>query len=175
MGYEINITTANQVLSLLLERTQDRWERIDAVKSLVAAQYAPALEVLSSILMDASDDISVRSWIAQGFEALADQRTLDALIHVALNRDDSGYVRSFAMQALRAFNDSRAVAALLDLLRDTEDPGTRLWAASLLGQIGAQSAVDALIHALSDPESIVRAYAVSALGEIRDDRAIQPL
>ncbi|MEE2753484.1 MAG: ammonia-forming cytochrome c nitrite reductase subunit c552, partial [Candidatus Latescibacterota bacterium] len=82
-------------------------------------------------------------------------------------------VRPFA---LGKRGDRAAVDDLVARLKDTSTlPVWKAVAATLVGQLQAQSAVEALIEALKDPYPMVRLRSAVALGRIGDIRAIPPL
>ncbi len=86
-----------------------------------------------------------------------------------------GTVRSLAVSCLGKIKDPRAIEPLIADLTDAgPDLGFRAGAASALEMIGAP-AVDRLIAALKDADTDVRDLAASALGNIKDPRAIEPL
>ena len=71
--------------------------------------------------------------------------------------------------------DKREPKELISVLRSEPNAVGRVRAALALGQIGGKAAVEALIEALQDRRAIVRVAAASALQELKDKRAIDPL
>jgi HEAT repeat protein len=67
-----------------------------------------------------------------------------------------------------------AVARLVKSL-DHYDPAVRAGAARVVGRLQVKEAGDALLKAVNDSKSEVRYAAIRALGEIREERAIQAL
>ena len=67
-----------------------------------------------------------------------------------------------------------AVGRLLKAL-DHYDPAIRAGAARVVGRLQVKSAGDALLKAVNDSSADVRYASIRALGEIRDERAIQAL
>ena len=67
-----------------------------------------------------------------------------------------------------------AVGRLLKAL-DHYDPAIRAGAARVVGRLQVKSAGDALLKAVNDSNADVRYASIRALGEIRDERAIQAL
>jgi HEAT repeat protein len=67
-----------------------------------------------------------------------------------------------------------AVARLLKAL-DHYDPAVRAGAARVIGRLKVKSAGDALLKAVNDSKAEVRYASMRALGEIREERAIQSL
>ena len=67
-----------------------------------------------------------------------------------------------------------AVARLLKAL-DHYDPAVRAGAARVIGRLGVKSAGDALLKAVNDSKAEVRYASMRALGEIREEHAIQAL
>lgn len=87
--------------------------------------------------------------------------------------DKNSQVQEIAINALGAIKDSRAINPLIATLKDANAQVERL-AAMALVTIGTP-AVEALIAALSDPDIHIRYWAASALGNIKDARAVSPL
>lgn len=67
-----------------------------------------------------------------------------------------------------------ALPALLDLA-ESDNPSARIEAIRILGVIGEGRALNALFHALTDPDPRVAQRAAIALGRIGDTRAFHPL
>jgi HEAT repeat protein len=64
-----------------------------------------------------------------------------------------------------------------ELIKDltNKDSSVRRHAIEMLGIIGDEKAVDALILVLKDKNRFVRQEAIAALGKIRAERAVEPL
>jgi HEAT repeat protein len=93
-------------------------------------------------------------------------------------RDENPRVRFDAVHALGAIAEPPVPAAqaagLIDGL-DHYDPIIRTAAARVIGRLRVTEAGDKLIAALNDSNRLVRRYAAEALGQIRDQRAVQSL
>jgi vesicle coat complex subunit len=88
-------------------------------------------------------------------------------------------VRRAAANALVLMPDARALDPLLNALRDA-DPLVRVNAALALGEFTGtrpqlSSIAESLIVTLDDDLDPVRAMAASALGRLKDPRAVEPL
>jgi HEAT repeat protein len=84
-------------------------------------------------------------------------------------------LREKAIGVLALIKPDNIIDSLINDLADKESD-VRLSAASALGGIGSEEAVDPLISALSsDKESDVRSRAASALGGIGSEKAVDPL
>jgi HEAT repeat protein len=90
-----------------------------------------------------------------------------------LNHSDPD-IQYHALEALGVIGDASAVEPLITVLKHDEMSGVRWKAAESLATIGAPS-VGPLIGALEHPDGDVRWKAAIALGEIGDQRAIEPL
>jgi HEAT repeat protein len=66
-----------------------------------------------------------------------------------------------------------AAAARLTKALDHYDPAVRAGAARVVGRLAVKSAIDGLFKAVNDSSASVRFAAIRALGEIRDERAVQ--
>jgi HEAT repeat protein len=98
----------------------------------------------------------------------------DALINT-LKDGDSWESRRDAAEQLSAFKDKEVIDNLILAMQNDDHWVVRHMSAHSLGEIGSIEAVDALINALNDREHSVVETAATALGKIRDDRAIEPL
>ena len=69
------------------------------------------------------------------------------------------------------------VKQLIHQLQATEpaENDLRADAAFALGQLGSKEALEALIEALRDEDTVIRTEAAGALGGLRDSRAVEPL
>jgi HEAT repeat protein len=137
-----------------------------ALRSMGQAVIPYLLAALST-----ADSPGVRALLLRSLSFYEDERVLDPL-HAALSDPDED-VREVAAFALASRGDPDALEEVL--MTPQRIPGTNT-SARALAQIGAQ-AVDPLILALSDatrPE-FARVNAVTALGEIGDARAVEPL
>jgi HEAT repeat protein len=99
-------------------------------------------------------------------------RDIRGLIRLLSHKDPD--IQYEAAGALGDIGDPRAVDPLITALKNDEFSGVRWKAAESLSRIGPP-AVDALIGALQHSDDDVRWKAAIALGEIGDQRAIEPL
>ena len=81
-------------------------------------------------------------------------------------------VRQEAVDALAAIGEP-AIGPLIAVARDS-DFGVRTWAAKALVAIG-KSAVEPMIAALQDSDAAARCSIITALGNMKDTRAVRPL
>jgi len=97
---------------------------------------------------------------------------------ISAMRDENPRVRFDAVHALGAIAEPPVPAAqaagLIDGL-DHYDPIIRTAAARVIGRLRVADAGEKLIAALNDSNRLVRRYAAEALGQIRDQRAVQSL
>jgi HEAT repeat protein len=123
--------------------------------------------------------VRARRAAANALIAIPDTRATDAL--VAGLRDDDALVRTNAALALGELTGPqsegevlKARGALVDALRDSE-PRVRAMAASALGRTKANEAVEPLIGALDDADSLVRRTVTVVLRAFDDPRAAAAL
>jgi HEAT repeat protein len=92
--------------------------------------------------------------------------------------DENGRVRFEAIYALgvvgRAPLSEAATGRLIKAL-DHYDPAVRAGAAKVIGRLQVKSAGDALLKAVNDSNAQVRYASIRALGDTRDERAVQAL
>jgi HEAT repeat protein len=94
---------------------------------------------------------------------------------VTLLQDPDVSVRRAAAQALGAVEGMPALAPALGSLLRSADPSVRQAAGHALLLAGAGEAVEALSMGASDSDPVVRQWAVAALGESGDPRAVPVL
>lgn len=130
-----------------------------------------ALEELIAALDDR--EVNVRRNAAYGLGHLKDIRALQPLIKSV--RDSEWNVRSAAIWALGRLDDKDAVQLVLEALHD-ESWDVRKSAVGALTTLLKQDAVPHLISILeNDKKSTVRQEAATALGELGDSEAVEPL
>jgi len=145
----------------------DPVERAAAVKGLGRIADPRAVEPLIHALRD--EDPQVRKNAVTALKWTQDPRAVEPLIGVL--KDEVQEVREGAVQALGRLRDPRAVDPLIGVLRDWPSMYS---VGRSLKEIG-EPAVEPLIAALTDDNSVVRAAAAKALGSIEDPRAVEPL
>jgi HEAT repeat protein len=195
-----NLGDARAVVPLITALKNDelsgvRWKAAEALSKI----GAPAVDGLIEALQHHDDDVRWKAAIALG--EIGDPRGVEPLI--ALLCDKDRFVKSRAAYALGLIGEM-AVDPLIHALREG-DGNLRWGAAIALGKIRDPRAVEQLIRALADKYENVRAESasslagigkpalgpllkflkfsdgparlevVSALGEMRDSEAIQPL
>jgi HEAT repeat protein len=143
---------------LLLGRTCDR----------TRAQDVPRL---IRLLNSEDEDMRLAAAIALGW--IGDCRAVEPLL--AMLGDNDALVRKVAVDSLGLVGDARAVEGIGDVLKGDAVEENRASAAWALGRIGGEQSLGLLIGALSDKGGEVRYAAVTALGDMKDIRALQPL
>lgn len=104
-----------------------------------------------------------------------ESRTLDESDLFKLLKDDDARKRGDAAYRLGDRKATNAGPFLIEALASDRDEHTRATSAWALSRIGATSAYPALIKALADPSMNVRIETISALGDLKDRRAIPHL
>jgi len=89
-----------------------------------------------------------------------------------LEHAESVLDRVMAARALGTRADAAAVEALASALPKEKFYGVRMEIAEALGKTKSRAALDALVHALQDPDARVRRAVVRALGELEADPAV---
>ena len=105
----------------------------------------------------------------------ADKENVEVLIQY-LN-DPDPFVRVEAIQALGEIQIKQSLVAVCDYL-DDENIYVSAYAAEALGKIGTidvSLTISMLFLALDDSSPYVRTFVISALGELKDEKAIAPL
>ena len=167
--------TRRAVLSLirLLKESREGIVRSVAATSLGEIGDRSAVMPLIDSIQDNKTSIAVLTAVATALGKIKDPRAVEPLIKLLWNEDPD--VRRWAADALGRLNDRRAVMALIATLGD-ENPNVRKIAARALGETKNALAVDSLILVFKkDRVSDVRWWAVHALGDIGDPRAVGAL
>jgi HEAT repeat protein len=134
----------------------------------VAEKINQSIEPLIKALKD--ENSTIREEAAEALGETGDKRAIEPLIH-ALEDDDSLVLNS-AVKALGKIGDKKAVQPLIQIF-ESKEPWIQEKAAEALVKIGDKRVVEVLIKALDDPSK--RTIAASALGQLGDESAIQPL
>lgn len=104
------------------------------------------------------------------------QPAVAPLLSALSDRERPAYVRYNAACALGFIGDSQAYHSLFSVLQESsEDHRIRAAAATALGQLKSQAAVQPLLGAVSDASPAVRKAAIRALGEIESPDAFDAL
>ncbi len=101
-------------------------------------------------------------------EELKVNKDVEGLINALKDKDPM--IRGDATEVLGKIGDSRAVEPLIEALKDI----VREIAIESLRKIG-EPAVESLIKALKDKDTLIRSGAAKALGKIGDKRAVESL
>jgi HEAT repeat protein len=120
-------------------------------------------------------DPVVREAAARGIGRLSSVRAGAGTELMALLHDPDRSVRGAAAQALGAVEGTSSLAAALGGLLTDRDPAVRQEAGHALLLLDAREAFVALSGGTTDPDPAVRQWAVAALGESGDARAVPVL
>ena len=126
--------------------------------------------------LDYTKDTNVRSRAAQALGDVFDGRVVGAL-GKALKDEDAG-VRMDAVHSLGRVKVPHSMEVLALALKDP-DPGIRSLAQKMLishvHSLKVEPDVDGLVMAMKSEDNYIRLNAVSALGEVGDERAVEAL
>lgn len=151
------------IISIFEKENQVLSKRAIELLSNLKLNSELTLQLLLSALKSKNE--SVRFFALRALGRIKDSTTTGSLI-VCLE-DNSDAVKKEAIRALAKINDPAAIAALTAVLQSKDAPAlVRAKAAYALGKLGASSAIEALIAALNDPNSIVADFSYGALMEI---------
>lgn len=148
-------------------RDADASRRITAAAALAKLSGFTAPQELLATLHD--PDPMVRLWGTKALARSHDQKAIHALIAALSNEPRS-------ITALGESKSPEAVTALIAFLANLANKtADRAAAAASLGILGDPRAVEPLIASLKEDNSQITMQAASALAELKDQRAIQPL
>ncbi len=173
---------AVNVLNAILEdKNEDLILRNYSLAALINMNSASTAPALRSILTDQTENFKLRINAAAGLGMLADQNSIQDLLSTAL-KAEVAELKNNCINAVRnivAISKGNVQVSSTQLLPFLKDDNERIRAltADTLGMLGKKEAVDDLLSLAvnTKEEGIVRAYAISALGNIRDESAKQPL
>jgi HEAT repeat protein len=147
-----------------LLRSDDPQKRSSAATSLVAADDEAALKVLLEALQPDQPE-TVRISVITAFGVQSDDRACAPII--AALADASEGVRQAARSALQQIHTTQSVRLLEQAAGELKRPLViRVQSVSLLGDLRATEAIQALIKLLSDPDEAVRTASRAALESI---------
>jgi hypothetical protein len=129
-----------------------------------ASQILVALKELSlRPLIDAhnTDDINVRTWVADALGEIRDKVALPALILDAHHKHEG--VRLWGVRAISRIGTSLGFKVLDDVIRKDQSWEVRIEAVEALGRLGNEQAIEVLIYALTDEDEDVRNSAINSL------------
>jgi HEAT repeat protein len=142
-----------------------------AVTGLAKIGHRESLPDVARLLQD--EDIEVRRRAAAFMGEVPCDEAISSLAQAL--QDSESAVRCEALKSLGKMKDEGACDLALPALRDT-DWQVRYTAVTTLGEIGHSNALASLVEIMFGGEDEeVRAWAAWSLGEIADERAIEPL
>jgi len=189
-----------RAVTSLLERLQDESSEMRRSVVCVLGQLKDVRAVEPLLLTLRDDNAEVRQGAANALGQLRDIRAVKPLLEIL--RDTNSEVRGSAASALGQLGALEAVEPLIERLQD-ENAEVRCSAANALGELGDERAVEPLLRLLSDQdtemqrrasialkqlsgaerllvalrheEAKIRQGAAISLGDVGDERAVEPL
>jgi HEAT repeat protein len=141
-----------------------------ACEALEVIGHPATVDTLRSILT--SEEGFIVRQARRALCAIGDRSAVHALIQEMQNRGSAAYQPTEEWSKL---DTVEAIEELTKILGTANQPWIREDICRILGAIGSDKAVDALIRALNNPEGQVRSAACYALGAIGSDKAVDPL
>lgn len=155
-------------------REAPRWsERTAAAHVLGQLEVAQAIPALVAAMRDPHEDAgTVKLAAAKALGQMEAAQAVPYLVDELATLDDWASPR--IAEVLVGFGQA-AVPALLQVLAGEEGVNARMWAAQILGHIGAAAAEPALVGLLRDRFEQVRISAAEALGRLKSRQAVNEL
>ena len=144
--------------------------RQKAIEGLIDIGDASIVPHLIGLLR--SHDVNVRRSGVEVLRSMKDPATTAALMQAI--KDSDWWVRQIATDSLSALKGGNIVDGFIGLLSD-ENEDIRRSAIEFFNNVPTPAAFEALIGRLADADWWVRERAMSALGKLKDKRAIQPI
>jgi HEAT repeat protein len=169
---------------LLLNSLQNNWvylgdlqydiiafKEYRVVPTLIGILQAPASKLIHPSIYQ--EDPILRTIAIETLGVLKDIRAVEPIIKILQDTDRDKYTRYEAIEALGQLKSEKAVKPLIEILNDEKSEliAEASWALIKLGT----AAVEPLIDTLQHHNSEIRMFTASALGKIKDRRAIKPL
>ncbi len=152
-----------------LKNDSDEEVRWKAVAALGKLNDKSAVDAIIEALNDTSWAVRRNATIALG--NIGDEKGYQPLLNAITDPD--WHVRKYAIVSLGKIGDTRAINPLVNALND-EDSDVRWKAINALGKLG-KPAVENLLKAFETDEWQVRGRIAEVLGNIKDERAVEPL
>jgi len=148
--------------SVYLLRFGDGDERVQAIKHIGEAAYAPAIPYLIDLIRQA--DPGTRYLAAMALSKLGDEAESAVGVLLVALREDDMYLRMAVTASLIAIG-APSVPGLVKALFDPK-AAVRRASAKALGKIGSERALTPLRVALRDPDQGVRQFVAEAITRI---------
>ncbi|MBF0553550.1 MAG: HEAT repeat domain-containing protein [Nitrospirae bacterium] len=136
-------------------------------------QLADASIVPDVIKLMRDKDVNVRRCAVDVLNNVRDPSTADIL--VAAMKDSDWWVRQIATDALAEVKGENIVRFFIAMLKDSSDVNVRRCAVEFFNKVTDSAALEPLIAALNDTDWWVREKVVTALGALKDKRAVAAL
>ena len=161
------------LIALLEDEDEDADVRASAAEALGEMKEDRAVGPLIALLED--EEISVIFSAIEALGELKDDRAIVPLLQIAVSKGQGSvnYV-SASDVAILALREFITVDHLIGL-SNSANTYSRCLAASGLGKIKIDNAVEPLIALLEDAKDCVLLSSIEALGELKDYRAVEPL
>ncbi|MBF0519549.1 MAG: HEAT repeat domain-containing protein [Nitrospirae bacterium] len=156
---------------LLMLRDTDMIIRQKAVEYILQVADSEVIPDVIALMRDR--DVNVRRCAVDVLNGLKDPRTSEVLLKAM--KDSDWWVRQIATDALSELKGENIVRFFITMLKDSTDESMRRLAAEFFSKVPDESALEPLIHALDDTDWWVREKAVTALGVLKNKRAVEPL
>ncbi|MGY5876318.1 MAG: HEAT repeat domain-containing protein [Candidatus Thorarchaeota archaeon] len=148
--------------------------RVLAVKAAYRTRMDSLNEQMTIIFADQCEEFEIRKWVIH-ILASSDPGAYGGLLRkMARNSTEDVSLRKEAIFALTNMDDDMTIGTLCVLLGDplTEIRHSGVWA---LGKISSPSSINCLLAAMEDEDEGVRDWAIRALRDMDDTRALQGL
>ncbi|MBF0408035.1 MAG: HEAT repeat domain-containing protein [Candidatus Riflebacteria bacterium] len=141
-----------------------------SVRDLVAFPSRESIEAVVECLGDQNK--GVQNTALDALSAFPHQLVVDALLPVIRGSDLN--TRNAGMTILKN-HGARAVPRLLEALDKASDIDEIIQILVVLGNIGSQTATEAVLSKIEHEDDNVKTTAIEALGKIQDPRSVKPL
>ncbi len=154
------------------ERNLDRDRGIEAYEWLEENGQGLEEELLE-LLVNKSGNVKVEAGYA--LARLKDKRALPYVIEIFKRSERNSTELHLSAGAIELIGDDSAIPDVIEVLNNGPDMTHRSYAAKVLGELGGDDALSALIDALGHYGSYVDKDIARAIGSIADERAVEPL
>jgi HEAT repeat protein len=131
-------------------------------------------QAMANVLNRKGEESIVRFFAVKFFDRLGDRNAVDILLQAL--KDDDDYIRYPAAQALGNIGAEKSIGALRIAFETDKVLRVKVWAAfALIKLANEETAYEFIVDALKNGDGGACLHAATALGELGEERSIEPL
>lgn len=167
---EIGTSGATEALMSGIINEPNSETRAVLAASLQYLRNPEAAPILTETLLAQTDDRMVARAVRDSLARVADDNAVENMVIAYHEKTESGLQESYLLGALSRVRNPQTVPALRSILMNDPDSAFRLQAAISLSVIGNREAIDSLVTAIQESQSISSTNVlVQCLGGVRNE------